>query len=397
MAHDVRIPQEEDREQIARLLSTSLNSPLERSLARAPGLPLKDFRCAYEGDRVVAAAAEFHFLQWFGGRALPMSGIFAVATLPERRRSGLMSAALRRILEDARGRGDPISSLYPAVLRPYRRLGYELAGTFTQHQLPIDAIPSFAGEDLPDVELADLEHDLDEIEQCYRSWVGARNGAIEPTGRRWWTDRVFNRPFDDTFRVVVARGDARVEGFAAFVRETAEGRLDVSFGLDCNVLVATTDRALRAMLAYFRGHHGLGRWVRWVGPPNDPISLLVDEQHVEQHYRFTWMTRLLDVQAAFERRGYPAEDGACTIAVEDPLFPENGGPWRIEAASGKVAVTRVGGAPRPVSIGTLSALFTGYLRPADAVRLGLLDADDPAVDVLSRLLAGPDPWCPFFF
>jgi hypothetical protein len=41
-------------------------------------------------------------------------------------------------------------------------------------------------------------------------------------------------------------------------------------------------------------------------------------------------------------------------------------------------------------------LFTGYLRPADAVRLGLLDADDPSVDVLSRLLAGPDPWCPFF-
>jgi hypothetical protein len=49
------------------------------------------------------------------------------------------------------------------VLRPYRRLGYELAGTFTQHQLAIDAIPSFEGENLPSVELLDFGRDLDAI------------------------------------------------------------------------------------------------------------------------------------------------------------------------------------------------------------------------------------------
>jgi hypothetical protein len=52
---------------------------------------------------------------------------------------------------------------------------------------------------------------------------------------------------------------------------------------------------------------------------------------------------------------------------------------------------------RPIPIGALSSLFTGYLRPRDAVGLGLLDADDPAVDALAAMLAGPDPWCPFFF
>ena len=328
---------------------------------------------------------------------MTMSGIFGVATLPEKRGSGLMSAALRRLLEDARARGDPISALYPAVIRPYRRLGFELAGSFTQHQLPIEAIPTFRGYDLPAVELLDLERDLEGIQACYRVWAGARTGTIEPVDDRWWTIRVFDRPFDETLRVVVVRGDAGVEGFAAFAREPTSGPLDVSFGIDCNPLVATTERALRAMFMYFRGHHGVGRWVRWVGPPNDPITLWIEEQNVEHHYRFTWMLRLLDVPAAFERRGYPAEDGACTIAVDDPLFPDNAGPWRIEAAGGKVAVSRTEGPARPIPIGTLSSLFTGYLRPADAVRLGLLDADDPSVDVLSRLLTGPDPWCPFFF
>ena len=70
---DVRIPAEAERDQIAHLLSTSLNFPRERVLARAPKLPLQDFRCAYEDDRIVASAAEFHFLQWFGGRSMAMS------------------------------------------------------------------------------------------------------------------------------------------------------------------------------------------------------------------------------------------------------------------------------------------------------------------------------------
>ena len=42
-------------------------------------------------------------------------------------------------------------------------------------------------------------------------------------------------------------------------------------------------------------------------------------------------------------------------------------------------------------------MFSGYLRPVDAVRLGYLDGDDPAVEALDAILSGPDPWCPFFF
>ena len=48
-------------------------------------------------------------------------------------------------------------------------------------------------------------------------------------------------------------------------------------------------------------------------------------------------------------------------------------------------------------IGILSSLFTGFLTVPDAVRLGYLRRDDPTVPGLRQLLAGPDPWCPFFF
>jgi hypothetical protein len=42
-------------------------------------------------------------------------------------------------------------------------------------------------------------------------------------------------------------------------------------------------------------------------------------------------------------------------------------------------------------------MFSGFLRAPDAVRLGVLRADDPSVPALAALFAGPDPWNPFFF
>jgi predicted acetyltransferase len=397
MTPDVRVPSERDGEQIARLISISINSPFERISARVPTWPLGDLRVVYDGDRVIAVAGEMHFLQWFGGRPLPMSGIFGVATLPEHRRSGLASAVVRSLLDAARERGDPVSALYPAVLRPYRRLGYELAGTFTKHRLPLDAIPSGSATELPPVRLLELDHDLEELKACYHEWARGHTGTIEPDDVMW-TTRLLSRPGDDTFRAVVVSGGRGIEGFAAFVRQPAPGPLEVAFGLACNPLVATTGPALGSLLRYFRDHRGVGRWLEWAGPPNDPASLVVQEQSIEQSYRYGWMLRLLDVPAALEQRGYPSEDGTCTIAVEDSLFPENAGPWKVEAERGKVAVRREeGGGRRAVPIGALSAMFSGYLRPADAVRLGYLDADDPSVELLTRLFAGPDPWCPFFF
>ena len=132
---DIRIPSEDDREQIARVLATSLYFPVENALARSPTFPLQDMRCAYVDDRVVATAAESPFTQWFGGNDLACSGVWGVATEPERRGAGLASACLGRLMDDARRRGTPLTALYPAVIEPYRRLGYELAGTYDEHRI----------------------------------------------------------------------------------------------------------------------------------------------------------------------------------------------------------------------------------------------------------------------
>ena len=399
MTVEIRTPDEEDRDQVADVLRTSLNFSKAWRERRAAALPLQDLRCAYDGGRVLATAGAHRLHQWFGGRDPITSGIYAVATLPEHRGTGLASAALMQILHEAREEGVPLTTLYPAVLRPYRKLGYELAGTYNEHRVALDAIPEDLGSDLPPVETLDIERDLDGLKACYRGWASRHNGAIEPTDDTWWTRRVLESWGDHVARAVVVRGaGGEVEGFASFRYQETPGHLDVSFGVECFVLSTTTGRATRALLRYFRGFRGVGVWLGWNGPGDDPIAMLIPDQAIETPYRYRWMLRLLDVPAALEGRGYPPVDADATFAVHDGDFPENAGPWRLEVQNGKAHVERATGATvRPIPVGALSAMYSGFLRVPDAVELGYLDGDDPAGTALDRLFAGPDPWCPFFF
>jgi predicted acetyltransferase len=110
------------------------------------------------------------------------------------------------------------------------------------------------------------------------------------------------------------------------------------------------------------------------------------------------MLRILDVRAALEGRGYPPIDAEATFAIDDPRYEENTGVWRLQLSAGEPKVERGSSHDRrPLSIGTFSSMFTGYLRPVDAVHLGYLDRDDPAVDGLASMFSGPDPWSPLFF
>jgi predicted acetyltransferase len=394
-------PGEQHREQIARLLSTSLNFPLARVLANARNLRLPDIRVAIEDDLVVATAGEFRFDQWFGGRGIDCCGITRVGTAPERRRSGLASACTDALLTRARARGTPIAALFPAVLRPYRRSGFEIAGSFQRHQVALGALPSaVAPSEAASIELVDAARDTPGIRDAYREWISDANGPVEPIDDEHWRVRILERTWEDTWRAVVARESGRITGFASFSRAPSPGALDVSFEVACELLFAVTPGATQALLSYFHGYRGLGTTLVWPGPANDPLALAVPEAMVRTQYRYDWMLRILDVAAALSARGYPAIDRTAVIAVDDERWPENAGPWRVEVHDGEAHVTpaAVGDASgRPIPIGVLSSMFTGHLAPGDAVRLGLLDADDATVDALAAMFSGADPWCPLFF
>ena len=138
-----------------------------------------------------------------------------------------------------------------------------------------------------------------------------------------------------------------------------------------------------------------GKWSEWAGPPTDPVAMLVPPSRTSTPFRYDWMLRLLDVagarsSGAATRRSTPTS----SFAVDEPMFPENGGPWRMRCAAGAATVEPRRHAGRPADAGGRSLLGDVQRVPAhaDAVRLGYLGADDPAVGGLHQAaVAAPTP------
>jgi predicted acetyltransferase len=193
-------------------------------------------------------------------------------------------------------------------------------------------------------------------------------------------------------RSVVARGPTGVEGYAAF--EISSRGDWQGYDLACTHLVARTPDAARGLLRYFRRFKGVGRALKWQGPPNEPLGLILEEETFTIAKRFQFMSRLLDVPAALEGRGsLEGLGGEAAILVDDPLFEGNAGPFRIEADHGKVRVERTEARdPVRISIGGFSALFSGHVSPSDLVRTGAITGDHDALPFLAALFSGPPPW-----
>ena len=375
---DVITPGDEHREELVGLMRVAFNMSSGSLAERAAWLPVEKMRCVVEDGRLVAAAGARDFRQWWGGRELGMSGIWGVVTLPEHRGGGLATRAVTELLVDARARGQSLSALYPATQRPYRGMGYELAGTMTRHAVALDDLPRGPAGPLT-VEEYSAERDLDDVRACYRASVSSHQGPIDSDEEDWWPSRVMGRWFsDDQHRAVVARGASGVEGYASFTfGSDPGGPLEFEYAINCRHLVADV---------------GGGVGVAAVVPARVPRSGADAEVHRSPGAsagaaggRATGATGVVvPVDAAAARRGRCSRGSRVPLGFRGARAVGRGravpGEPRAVAGGGGRFGFGVGlagsvgsGRVRPISIGTLSAIYSGSLSAADAVTFGLVD------------------------
>src|SRR5919197_1052522 len=283
---DIRPPEDSDRDAIAYLASLSFNVPLARARRLAPELRLDRYLCAYEGKRLIATTQAHDLEQWFGGRPLRMAGIASVATIPERRGTGVASLLLEESLRTARDTGFTVSALFPATVPVYRRLGYEFGGVFVSHEVALRSLHSMGSSD---VKLEELEgDDFEELTACHRAYAADQNGLSHSEDDKWWSGRIlFRTDPEATSRVVIVRGSEGVEGYAAY-RIKSRGEYEGS-DVECSHLVGLTERANRALIDYFRRFQGVSRALSWEGPPAEPLGLLVPERSIRTTEQFEFM------------------------------------------------------------------------------------------------------------
>ncbi|MEO6988439.1 MAG: GNAT family N-acetyltransferase, partial [Aquihabitans sp.] len=96
-------------------------------------------RCVVaDGPRGTIAAASHvrSFGQWFGGRPVGLGGYSPVAVAPEFRGRGLAQAIIVGHYDDMRQRGEVIAGLFPAAVALYRKVGFEVAGSYVRRKVP---------------------------------------------------------------------------------------------------------------------------------------------------------------------------------------------------------------------------------------------------------------------
>lgn len=168
-----------------------------------------------DAGRMTAKAVDLEHAYWYDGRPVPGTGIAGVAVAAESRGSGLPGRVIGALLAAARERGAAVSALFPTTVVPYRRLGWEVAGSLTWWSVPAADLahaPVPAGTTLR----AATEADVPAVIGAYRATAREGAGLLDRSGPLFASEPAeVLAAFDG---VTVAEGPGGLEGYASWER-----------------------------------------------------------------------------------------------------------------------------------------------------------------------------------
>ncbi len=396
MSPEIRILTADDASAVSQLTAQAFNIAPEHSERRALRFQPERSLGAFEAGRLVAHLALHELGQWFGGAAVPMGAVAAVAVAPESRATGLTSRLLAVALHQMHNRGEVISTLYPATGVPYRRAGWEVAGSRLWRRVPLRSLALLPRPQTSTVVRRGDLGDTRPAEHVYQRVAPSVDGFLA-RNRRWWQRWSERLAEPDHGYLYLAERSGTPAGYLAY--HHISGRDEEFYGLQVDELVAAEPDALLALLHLLASNRGMSRWASYHGSPEEPLNLLLPEQDTVIEADWRWMTRLVDLPGAVAARGFPPEVKATVhLEVVDREASWNAGRWVLEVSDGKGQLHAGGHGSVRAPVNALAPLYTGMSSPWTLTRLGLLEAPSAAdLSALAVAFVGPSPWMVDFF
>ena len=289
---------------------------------------------AVEDGRVVGSSASLGWeLTVPGPNVVRAGAVTWVSVLPTHRRRGLLTGMMGRLLDDVRGRGEPLAMLLASESVIYGRFGYGLATSSASYVIE-RRHATFAAPPPPGrfrlVEGDDAERIIPAV------FDRARRTRVGEVGRSdgWW--RGFFRDPEHSrdgmtgwFHVVHESATGEPDAYASYrYREKWEGTpehtvvVEHAAGVDPEAELAVLrfcldlDLVTRVELPYRR--------------VDEPLRhALVDSRRFKTTAMgdLLWV-RVLDIPAALAARVYSIE-GRVVLGVDDAFLPENSGSYEL--------------------------------------------------------------------
>jgi predicted acetyltransferase len=353
---------------------------------------------ALDGERPVACSAAFSFRMTVpGGVEVPTAGSTLVAVEPVYRRRGILSAMIRRLLDDARRRAEPLSALWASEGTIYQRFGYGLATVGGSIELPTNAamFPRPL-ERSGTIRLVEPEEAATLVPPLYDAYRRRTVGELSRTKEMWvhWLLREGSaRARLGKKSIVVLERDGEARGYALY-RAKADWDDRGPTGTVTLIEVVGADPAAEQTIWRWLLEMDLMTTVK-AGrrPVPDPLMLQLAEPRAlaTKASDGIWL-RILDVAAALEARSYVG-DGRVVFELDDAFYPDLAGRWALEVAGGRGSVGRSeDAADLRLAVADLGSAYLGTFSFAALVRAGrVAEVSDGAVARADALFVTSEP------
>ena len=346
-------------------------------------------RAIYQDQQLVGGLATIPMGQWWGGQCVPMTGIAAVGIAPEYRGSGAAIALIEKTLQELYHQEVPISVLYPATQRLYRKAGYEQGGSYCTWKISTDNIQV--------KELSLLLQSVDPqnyliFQDLYQQQAKFTHGYLNRHPAIW---QGLTQPDARETVYGYLMGDKdQPQGYIIFTQErTQNGTI-----LKVRDWTMLTKAAIQTFWSFIANHRSQIDQVQWKSSLVDSLTLLLPEQTAKITQNQRWMLRIIDVVKALEMRGYPP--GISTelhLAVKDDLLPANDGKFILSVADGRGEVTKGGKGELQLDIKGLAPLYTNLFTPQQLQLTAKLQATQTALLAATQIFTASSPGMVDFF
>ena len=351
---------------------------------------------AFEGDEIVGGAGAYLFDTTVpGGAQVATAGVMAVGVLPTHRRRGVLTAMMRRQLEDAHERGEPLATLYAAEGGIYGRFGYGLAALAGDIELPKEHARPWHDEPLGRARLLEPDEFLDVLPPIYDQ-VQAETTGMLARSRDWWqVRRLRTRPGKAQANAVVIELDDGAQAYALYRHEFGMQHLITQTKLEVSEALGTSPEALDAVWRYLLAIDWVARIDAYWLPLDHPLFHWIREpRRLGFHVVEGIWVRLVDVGAALAARSLG--DGSLVLELRDELCPWNQARWQVEA--GSVSQTTAT-AELALDVAALASAYLGGFTFTGLALAGRVEELQPGALARADAIFGTarQPWCPELF
>ncbi|MFF4539233.1 GNAT family N-acetyltransferase [Streptomyces aureus] len=380
MTTDVRVPRQADWDEWYENLLRAFGGVAESSEERELWSELTEYDRSLgvrDGKDWVGTAGAFSFRVTVpGGASVPAAGVTMVSVAATHRRRGVLTAMMRRQLDDVRAAGEALAVLVASEPAIYGRFGYGIATSSLSAEIDTARVrlsvpPGTDGVKLRYAAPGDV---LEACEAVYARLVPGRPGML--ARRPGWQrlallDPASERGGASPLQCVVAERDGETVGYTRFRVKPEWGPAGHN-GVVTMVDLEGLDPAARAALWRFLFDIDLTSTLRTRSRPVDDAwqHLVSDIRRCQVRLKDSLHVRLVEVGAALEARTYQAPVDV-VFEVEDAFCPWNEGRWRLTGdAKGAVCVRTEDAPDLALSVRELGAAYLGGVSLASLAAAG---------------------------